>query len=312
MHPDIEEYLEEVEASKAETTYRSHLSNLRKYQSWLDEQDLTPLEASKRDIHRFLREQSQQYASGTAKNRYFVLKKFYDYWETWDAIEDNPFEDLEAKTYTNSKGSKKSRQADVVYVTPDEKEAMCEHVPSPQFKNEFIIRLLWQTGLRRGEVVILETDNIDREERAIRVWSPKVEKWRTVFYQPSLDFYMNQWLDGGLRNQYLSAKESPYLFPAERAEHHRGNYVNVTVREAAKNAGINEVMYEDSGGNKRYRITAHALRHGHAVHALKQGIDIKTVCDHMGHESIDVTEKYLQLIDDDVKEAYRRFTEAEA
>ena len=76
------------------------------------------------------------------------------------------------------------------------------------------------------------------------------------------------------------------------------------MKEAAQKAGINEVMYGDKGGGKRWKITLHALRHGHAVEAIKSGIDIRTVQKHMGHSSLEQTMKYLRLIDDDVREQY--------
>ncbi|PSP69869.1 hypothetical protein BRC80_10170 [Halobacteriales archaeon QH_9_66_26] len=63
-------------------------------------------------------------------------------------------------------------------------------------------------------------------------------------------------------------------------------------------------MYEDKGGGKRWKITSHALRHGHAVASLKSDIDVRTVQEHMGHSDISMTMKYLRLIDDDVREAY--------
>jgi integrase/recombinase XerD len=79
------------------------------------------------------------------------------------------------------------------------------------------------------------------------------------------------------------------------------------VRPAAEEAGIQEVVYTDKNGGQRYRITAHALRHGHGVHALKSGIDVRTVQKHLDHAKLEMTMRYLQLIDSDVKEGYRRF-----
>ena len=84
--------------------------------------------------------------------------------------------------------------------------------------------------------------------------------------------------------------------------------VGQMVKQAAIDADINEVMYEDQHGNERWKITAHALRHGHAVHSLKSGIDVRTVQQHLGHSSLDMTVRYLNLIDDDVRQAYKKFS----
>lgn len=42
------------------------------------------------------------------------------------------------------------------------------------------------------------------------------------------------------------------------------------------------------GSGKRCRVTAHALRHGHGVHSLKSGIDIRTVQKHLGHAKLEI------------------------
>lgn len=76
---------------------------------------------------------------------------------------------------------------------------------------------------------------------------------------------------------------------------------------AAKEAGIQDVQYVDQRGNKQRRVTTHTLRHGFAVNALKCGIDIRRLQKLLGHADISTTQKYLRVIDEDVKEAYHKF-----
>ena len=115
---------------------------------------------------------------------------------------------------------------------------------------------------------------------------------------------MDRWVDGGYRASHNRAPNSEYLFVSDYTPRLEKQRINKIVKEAAQKAGINEVMYEDKGGGKRWKITSHALRHGHAVEAIKSGIDIRTVQKHMGHSSLEQTMKYLRLIDDDVREQY--------
>lgn len=129
-----------------------------------------------------------------------------------------------------------------------------------------------------------------------------------MFYQPSLDLLLDQWLDRGYRDSNLPAQSSPYLFLTQRSEQlHDSTVTDKVVKPAAQAAGIQEVMYEDQSGSKRYRVTPHALRHGHAINALKSDIDVRRVQQHLGHSSLEITMEYLQFIDEDVKEAYERF-----
>lgn len=305
----IEKHLNRVKAKKRPSTHRTHLSNLRDFSRWLDEQDAELTELRALDLEEyFIGLMDEDYAPNTIASRYESVRALFDRLSgRFEAIEENPFDDLERKEFVE-KNTKKYSSTDIVYVTPDEKEAMCEHVPEPTLRNELIIRLMWQTGIRKVELINIELDDLDRDNRSIEVWSNKSKEYRTVFYQPSLDLLMDQWLDGGHRDSYMPAPSSPYLFLTERSEQlHQSTVTDKVVKPAAREAGIQEVMYEDKSGSKRYRITPHALRHGHAVNALKSDIDVRRVQQHLGHSSLEITMDYLQFIDEDVKEAYNRF-----
>lgn len=310
MNSHIERHLRRVKSKQADSSYETHRSNLKDFNKWLNgrEQDLTELSTLDLEDY-FLQLKDRDYAPNTIASRYESVRALFKRLAgRFEELEENPFENLERREFVD-KDTKKHSRTDIVYVTPEEKEAMCDHVPTPTLRNELIIRLMWQTGIRKVELIDIELDDLDREERRIDVWSNKSKEWRSVFYQPSLDLLMDQWLDGGYRASYTPAEQSSYLFVTERSEKlHEATVTEKVVKPAAEAAGIQEVMYEDNSGSKRHRVTPHALRHGHAVHALKCGIDVRTVQKHLGHASLDMTMEYLQLIDDDVKDGYQQFS----
>lgn len=154
----------------------------------------------------------------------------------------------------------------------------------------------------------MRVDNIDEGERSIRVYAEKTDDYRTVYYQPSLDPLLDEWLHGGNRMGFFKANESPYVFVSGQSEQFaHSNDINRIVRNTAKDAGLNEVMYEDRAGVKRWKITSHTLRHSHAIASIKSGIDIERVRRHMGHSSLDMTKRYLQFVEEDVRDAYGSF-----
>lgn len=309
MDHHIKQYLDRVAGLKSEATHDTFATNLRQFDQWLDENNHDVCEIEPLELEQFFIEMNNEgYAPNTVASRFESVRGFYRFLsDKLGAIEDNPMDDLKRSEYVQ-KGTKKHDHAELVYVTPEEKEALCEHVPTPTLRNELIVRLLWQTGVRKSELVEIEIEDVDREARSIDIWSNKTKQWRTVYYQPSLDLLMEQWIEGGYRSSYMTAEESPYLFVTERSEQMAPETVNrKIIRKAAENADIQEVMYIDKNGGKRYRVTAHALRHGHGVQALKSGIDVRTVQKHLGHAKLEMTMKYLQLVDNDVREGYRRF-----
>lgn len=306
MHEQIERHLGRIEGKQAEASYKTHRSNLRDFDRWLQEQDqeLTELSSLKLEDY-FLQQKREDYAPNTISSRYESVRALFKRLAgRYDEIDETPFEDLERNEFVD-KRTKKHSQTSISYVSKEDMEALCDHSPSPQLRNELIIRLLWQTGIRKCELGEITFDDLDRDAREIEVWSEKSKEWRTVFYQDSLDLLLDQWIEGGYRASFAPAEQSSHLFVTERSEKLAPDTVNTKiVKPAAEAAGIQEVMYEDQSGSKRHRITPHALRHGHAVHALKSGIDVRTVQKHLGHSSLETTMEYLQLINDDVKDAY--------
>lgn len=310
MDEHIERYLSRVEAMKAENTYVTYSNNLRQFDSWAEDRDYEVVEMSALELEEYFLEMNREgYAPNTIGSRFGAVRSFYKTLAgKFEVIDESPFEELQRRDYVQ-KNTRKHDESDISYVTPEEKEALCDHVPSPKLRNELIMRLLWQTGIRKSELAQIELDVLDRSGRSVIVWSNKSKEHRTVYYQPSLDLLLDQWLDNGYRAAFAPAENSSYLFVTERAKQMHADTVNEeVVKPAAEAAGIQEVLYTDKSGNKRCRITSHTLRHGHAVHALKSGIDVRTVQQHLGHADLEMTMKYLQLIDDDVKEGYRNFS----
>lgn len=306
--PHIDKFLTRVESLQSEGTYKNRRSHLRQFDQWLQAHDVSAdvLEAHQIDQF-FAEEKGKGLAPKTIGGRYESLKLLYDKLAgLYDAFEETPFEDLERREYVDT-STKKHEEVDISYVRPEEKEALIEHLPSPKLRNELLVRLMWQTGIRKQETADIKLNNIDQEERSIQVYSQKTDDWRTVFYQPKLGFLLEQWLEGGYRSSYPTADDSPYLFVTQRSEQFKCNSITKIIRMAADDAGIQEVMYEDAAGKNRHRITAHTLRHGYAVQSLKNDMPLTVLSDLLGHENLETTKKYLQLVDDDNAAMARKF-----
>lgn len=308
MHRLTEKHLTRMKGLKAESTYKGRRSDLRDFDQWAEEQgheitDMTPLDLEEY----FIGVKGDGYAPNTIATRYESVRTLFNFLtDKLGKYEDNPFDGLEKNDYANG-NSRKHDESDLPFVTRAEKELLCEHAPSPRLRNELMIRMMFQTGVRQGELTDIRVQDLDREDRSIEVWASKTNESRKVFYHESLDLLMDQWLDGGYRDSYAPGEESEYLFVTHQSEKFDRKRPNKIVKPAAESAGIQEEMYEDMNGHTRYRITSHALRHGAARAMLLDGIDLRNLQLLLGHSKLDTTEKYLSLLDDDVAGAYRKF-----
>lgn len=70
--------------------------------------------------------------------------------------------------------------------------------------------------------------------------------------------------------------------------------------------GLQEVYGTDMNGNDRHKITAHTLRHSFAVAALNRGMNVRTLQKAPGHAKPKMTEIYLDLAEEDVREPFSR------
>ena len=295
----------------SDSTIKRRKLDLESYEEWCQENDIEPENAGIDEIDSFLNSlKSDGYSDSSISSAYYSLKGFYDYID----IEIFKSERIAHKDYMgDSSGSheerkKRTEKEEIKYITESEKDQLKAHAPDPKMKNELLIELMWQTGIRQSEAVLIELNDIDYDEREIDVFAPKTGEWRTVYYQPSLDIALEQYVNGGYRSRFTSAQESPYLFVSRKGPKMNPKSVNIMVRQAAENAGIQEVTGHDKSG-PRHKITSHAIRHGHAIQSVKDGIDISFLKEHMGHSDLSTTQIYTELVDSDVKDVYQnKFT----
>jgi len=305
----IQDFESDKAHNESESTAKTHSTNLELFRKWLStERDKQLLEAQKRDVREYLRElKADDYANKTIGIRYTAVQVFYRWLESEGAIAESPTENLKSGVDTSISRKEEELRSDTPpAVTEREKELLCENIPNPKLRNELIIRVLFQTGIRAKELRNIRLNDLDREERSILIDDAKSNKYRKVYYN-DLEPWISEWLDRGNRASLRPASESEYLFLTNRSKKLSMNRPNRTVRQAAENAGIQETLYTDQQGGERKRITTHSLRHGFARHCVQNGMDISYLQELLGHENLETTKVYLNFTDQDKRDALRKY-----
>ncbi|HMS70285.1 MAG TPA: tyrosine-type recombinase/integrase [Saprospiraceae bacterium] len=165
------------------------------------------------------------------------------------------------------------------------KQEMWHLINAPELlKHKILIGLLYGCGLRCLESRSVRLQDLDFDRKVIHVVQGKGKKDR---YVP-----LSEHLIRGLR-QYIEA-EGPeeWLFNGQPLENRKGGDfdsrysqkgVQWAVKSAAKKAGIIK------------NVNVHTLRHTYATHLLEDGMDIMTLKEMLGHESIETTMVYLHI-----------------
>lgn len=310
MRDQLQEYLEILEGhEKAQGTLQQYSGGLNAFSEWLDEEDAVPEELGTRDIQRYLAwlKTERGYAPKTIRGYFSPVSGFFGDLEATGEIEDDPTEDVVVANYA-SQETLKSRETkeERIWLTNEEVEKVVKNVPAPTVRNRLLVLFQYYTGLRRQEVVDVKLDDLDREEREVMVRG-KGNKLHTAHWQPNLDRLLTAWLDGGYRDASPYARESPYLFVSDSGPQISSDLLNKAVVNGAKNAGIQEVLYKDAKGRKRYKYTSHVLRHSFAMHFLQEGGSVDALSNLMAHSSVTTTEVYGAILDERAKEEYEKY-----
>jgi integrase/recombinase XerD len=139
-----------------------------------------------------------------------------------------------------------------------------------------MVVLLLSTGIRRSEAVTITLDDLNLEERQLLIRG-KGDKERVVPLTDQVVEAIQAYLPHRTKTQ------SRHLFvSAWKGQPIHGRCINRMLKMVVGKAGL-------AGQG----ITPHKLRHTFATHLIRNGVDIRTVQELMGHSELETTAKYL-------------------
>lgn len=151
-----------------------------------------------------------------------------------------------------------------------------------------MIDMLASTGMRVGEMVLLNREDINFTERECIVFG-KGDKERMVYFDARTKLHLQNYLDS-------RTDENPALFVTLRAPHERLKIggIELRLRELGKQLGISKVH-------------PHKFRRTMATMAIDKGMPIEQLQRLLGHQRIDTTLQYAMVKQSNVKLAHRKY-----
>ncbi len=151
-----------------------------------------------------------------------------------------------------------------------------------------MIDLLYSTGMRVGELVNLNIDNVDMEQRECIVYG-KGDKERKVYFDAKAKIHLQNYLNS-------RPDTNPALFVTLDAPHERLKIsgVEIRIRELGRKLGLE-------------RIHPHKFRRTMATRAIDKGMPIEQVQKILGHSQIDTTMQYAIVNQTNVKISHQKF-----
>ncbi|MBR5845242.1 MAG: tyrosine recombinase XerD [Rikenellaceae bacterium] len=204
------------------------------------------------------------------------LRGLFGYMMLTDQIEESPIDEIESP--------KIGRHLPDV-LTVGEVDAVIEAIdPTTMLgvRNRAIIEMLYSCGLRVSELVELRFEDIDTEERLVRVVG-KGDKQRFVPLGDIALQRLEAYMSYRVEMEASDRKSASVVFLNRRGQKLTRVMIFTMIRKAVAAAGIDKA------------VSPHSFRHSFATHLLVGGADIRQVQVLLGHSDITTTEIYTHL-----------------
>jgi len=154
------------------------------------------------------------------------------------------------------------------------------------------LELLYASGLRIGELVGIDVDEIELRARLVKVRG-KGSKERIVPFGSKAEEALHAYL--AIRND---------LIPASSEEHALFvNYRGQRITQRSVRRLFDGYLRKAS---LRAGISPHTMRHSFATHLLNAGADLRGIQELLGHSSLSTTQKYTHLNDWQLIAVYKK------
>ncbi len=307
----IEQFLSMLSSQKgfSDNTLSAYRNDLTQFANYLGESqapgrkaaDAWPQVTRDTIIAYLLYLKERHYAPTTVARKQAAIKSFFKYLMSKGIVASNPSEDLasphvdRALPHTIS-SSEMTRLIGEMYAAKPTPEAL---------RDRAMMQVLYATGLRVGEMVALNLNDIDLKAGTLSTGGRGKSRSVPINSQAGSEA-TREYLQTGRPALAKSSEEGATLANESRDEralflNHRGQRLTrqgfwLILKRYARSAGLGE-------------ITPHTLRHSFAAQKLHAGTDMRDLQQILGHANISTTQVYARVGENKNRKAARSDTQ---
>ena len=266
-----------IEKGLSQNTLDSYRSDLEQFSSWLEKNNLSYINTSKKEILSYLSFLFQKgLGSKTVARKLSSLKSFFRYLVFKSIIPNDPSSEVETpKLLKSIPKSISEKEVEALLAAPDEKTDI-------GLRDKTMIETLYSCGLRISELTNLELLNLNLRQGVIRVIG-KGQKERLVPMGDQLIGLLELYISSSRKN-LLNKRHSDFLFLSTRGQ----GMTRQSFWHRIKH-------YCLASGFEPDKISPHVLRHAFATHLLNNGADLRVVQLLLGHSDLNTTQIYTEV-----------------
>lgn len=242
------------------STIRSYCSLFGRFLNWAH--DIDPITLSSDDVNNFiLHHIKESNLSATLQNQYINAIRFF-----YNEVENKP------RHLMNPERPKRDKKLPEVLSVEEVQQLISS---TENIKHKCILSLIYGSGLRISEAVLMKITDIEINRRMVKIRSGKGKKDRYSILSEKFLILLQSYLE------QFNPKEM--LFEGQNGGLYSTRSIQAIFHAACRKAGI------------RRKVSVHTLRHSFATHLLERGTDLRYIQNLLGHSSSKTTEIYTHI-----------------
>ena len=285
----IDEFLKYLQAEKryASHTLKAYKNDLLQFRVFCQDSDLENMELHFKTIRSWVVTLMESgYSTRTVHRKLTSLSSYFKYLIKEGHLESNPMDKV-LKPKLNLR-----------VPTFVEESKLEQLLNESEFGNDFagirnrlVLDLLYQTGMRRSELIGLKTGSINREELSLKV-KGKRDKERIIPVNRTLMEAVDKYLV--MRAELIGSGNEDHLILTGKG---KPAYDKLIYRIVDRYLAMVTTL------DKR---SPHVLRHTFATHMLNRGADLNAIKELLGHASLSATQVYTHNTYKKLKSIYNQ------
>ena len=276
-----------VEKGLSAASVKAYRADLERFGSWMEKARLAPGKIGREELSRYMRELKVRGLSSRSTARALsALRGFYGFAGVHLDYKNDPTADLiNPKAGLSLPKTLTEKEVEALLTAPD--------CATPLgLRDRAMLELMYASGLRVSEIVLLPRDRVDLAEGILRV-TGKGNRERLVPFGRSAGKWLARY--AGEVRPALDRKGSEHLFLTPRGRPMTRQRFWQLIEGYGRRAGI------------RTRLTPHRLRHSFATHLLEHGADLRALQMMLGHADISTTQIYTRVSSSRLRRVYDEF-----
>ncbi|MFZ5968348.1 MAG: site-specific tyrosine recombinase/integron integrase [Bacillota bacterium] len=272
-----------IERNLSEKSIKAYYYDLSSLIDWFQENNYSEIDNAHINLYINWLQNKKHLKDSSIKRRYVTLKSFFKYLVQKNYILNSPLENCRISFKTSKKLPKTlpPNEIEKLLRSPidDLKTLNSEFRKNICIRNIAIIELLYCAGLRIGELVGINIEDIDLNEQTVLIHG-KGRKERILYISSSeVITKIKDWL--AIRYIFKPLCDSMFI-------NKYGNKLSIY--------SIEDIFYKYRHlAGIDVRSTPHYLRHTFATQLLSNGADLRAVQEILGHSSITTTQIYTEV-----------------